>query len=457
MNTQKQAQKLKFGLIAFGFIFLAGCDYKNSYDPARLKEASQPQISYIIDSDALSYLNDYRRGSGLFALKFNENLSLASKNHAEYSVVNSYMGHDESAGLAKFTGVTPGDRAKFAGYNSMHVLENIAYKSDFITSIDGLFSAIYHRFAFLNLSVNEVGFDTATSDKFSAYVFLMGNSNLNGFCKRGASDNGPGKFYTNVCANKDIKVKDTRLEGFLKSTKQHVKFPDKAPVVPYFSGEVPDPFPECKITANPVSIEFNESLKDIKFMNFEIYKGDEKLRNLKILDQKSDINRKFSSHQFAAFSRDVFEFGADYTAIFSYTQENESKQIKWNFKTKTLKFPYFDAKDSDVLSVKPDTVYEIFFRPKDCNDLLTSYSYNSSALLNSDVKQSGTNTLSVNLSGLEGDILTIKTSGGDEVKVRLSESSPKAKRERKIYIIKATLMVIGVIIVFVLIGRGLRK
>ncbi|WP_170018569.1 CAP domain-containing protein [Campylobacter sp. RM16190] len=455
MNTQKQALKLKFGLIGVWLVLLAGCD--SSYDPTRLKEASQPEFSYISDSDALSYLNDYRRGSGLFGFKFNENLSLASKNHAEYSLAHNHMGHDESSGLAKFTGSTPSERAKTAGYHSMHVLENIAYKSDFITSIDGLFSAIYHRFAFLNLSVNEVGFDAATSDKFSAYVFLMGNSNLNSFCKRGASDNDPGKFYTNVCANKDIKVKDTRLEGFLKSTKQYVKFPDKAPVVPYFSGEVPDPFPECKITANPVSIEFNESLKDIKFLNFEIYKGDEKLRNLKILDQKSDINRKFSSHQFAAFSREVFSFNTDYTAVFSYTQENEPKQIKWNFKTKTLKFPYFEASDGDVLSVKPDMIYEIFFRPKDCNDLLTSYSYNSSALLNSAVKQSGTNTLSVKLSGMEGDILTIKTSGGDEVKVRLSASSPKAQKERKEYIIKSALMVLGVIIVFIIISRTLRR
>ncbi|WP_169974275.1 MULTISPECIES: CAP domain-containing protein [unclassified Campylobacter] len=455
MNTQKPALKLKFGLIGVWLVLLAGCD--SSYDPTRLKEASQPEFSYISDSDALSYLNDYRRGSGLFALKFNENLSLASKNHAEYSLAHNHMGHDESSGLAKFTGATPAERAKAAGYNSSHVLENIAYKADFATSIDGLFSAIYHRFAFLNLSVNEVGFDAARGDKFSAYVFLMGNSEVDKFCKRSVSDNGSGKFYTNACTNKDIKVKDSRLEGFLKSTKQHVKFPDKVPVMPYFSGEIPDPFPECKITANPVSIEFNESLKDIKFVNFEIYKGEEKLRNLKILDQKSDINRKFSSHQFAAFSREVFSFNTDYTAVFSYTQENEPKQIKWNFKTKTLKFPYFDAKDGDVLSVKPDNIYEIFFRPKDCNDLLTSYSYNSYALLKSEVKQSGTNTLSVKLSGMEGDILTIKTSGGDEIKVRLSESSPKAQKERKEYIIKSALMVLGVIIVFIIIGRTLRR
>ncbi|MDO5045509.1 CAP domain-containing protein [Campylobacter sp.] len=455
MNTQKPALKLKFGLIAVGLLLLAGCE--SSYDPSRLKEASRPEFFYIDEGSALGYLNDYRRGSGLFSLKLNENLSVASKNHAEYSLAHKYMGHDESSALAKFTGATPAERAKAAGYGSMHVLENIAYKGDFAASIDGLFSAIYHRFAFLNFSINEAGFANASDDKFSAYVFLMGNSEVDKFCKRGVSDNGSGRFYTNVCADKNVKIKDSRLEGFLKSSKQYVKFPDKLAVIPYFSGEVPDPYPECKITSNPVSIEFNESLKDIKFVDFEIYKGEEKLRNLKILDQKSDINGKFSAHQFAAFSKEVFEFNTSYTAVFSYTQENEPKQIRWDFKTRTLKFPYFDAKNGDVLSVKPDTIYEIFFHPKDCNDLLTSYSYNSSALLNSQIKQSGTNTISVKLSGLEGDMLTIKTSGGDEVKVRLSESSPKAKSERQGYMIKSALMVLGVIIVFIMIGRNLRR
>lgn len=456
MNTQKPVQKLKiwtFILVAF---LLSACDSGGELKNATLKEAKQPEFLYISDASALDYLNDYRRGSGLFALKFNENLKIASQNHADYSVEHEFMGHDESAGMAKFTGATPGERAKFAGYNSTHVLENIAYKGDFKASIDGLFAAIYHRFAFLNLSINEVGYANASSDKFSAYVFLMGNSLIDGFCKKGASDTGAGRFYTNVCANKNIHIQDSRYGGFMKSSKPYVKFPDALPVLPYFSGEVPDPFPECKITANPVSIEFNESARDIKLKNFDIYKDGEKLTNLKIIDRTSDINGKFSAFQFAVFSRDVFEFNSEYSAVFSYIQENQTKEIKWSFKTRSLKFPYFDASDGDVLALDADKTYEIFFRPKDCNDLLTNYSYNASRLLKPTIAQSGTNTLSVSLKGMAGDVLTIKTNGEKSVKLVLKTSSPEIERERRNYIIKASIMIAGVIIVFFLIGLKYR-
>ncbi|WP_249291238.1 hypothetical protein [Campylobacter curvus] len=112
----------------------------------------------------------------------------------------------------------------------------------------------------------------------------MGNSKIENFCKKGLSDGGSGKFYTRVCANEDLKMRADRLESLTYSSKPYVKFPEGMPVLPYFSGESPDPFPECKITANPVSIEFNQNFKNIKMLNFEIYKDSERLKDLKILD-----------------------------------------------------------------------------------------------------------------------------------------------------------------------------
>ena len=194
---------LKFSLLACAF-FLAGCDILGGQGKdSALKSAKQPEFSFVPDSDAIAYLNEYRRGSGLSSLRQNQILSQAAKNHAEYSAQNEYMGHDETAGQAKFSGATPADRALAVGYKSTLVLENIAYKNDFKEAVDGLFSAIYHRFAFLNLSIDEVGYALASKDKFNAFVFKMGNSRLNGFCARGASDTGAGRFYTNVCADKN--------------------------------------------------------------------------------------------------------------------------------------------------------------------------------------------------------------------------------------------------------------
>jgi len=427
-----------------------------------LKSAKQPEFSFVPDSDAVAYLNEYRRGSGLSGLRQNQILSQAAKNHADYSAQNEYMGHDETAGRAKFSGADPVSRAIAAGYKSRHILENIAYKNDFKEAVDGLFSAIYHRFAFLNLSVDEVGYALASKDKFNAFVFEMGNSRLNAFCARGASDTGAGRFYTNVCADKNLKIKDAKFDNFTGSSKPFVKFPGSTAVTPYFSGEIPDPFPECKITANPVSIEFNANAGEVKFKDFEIFKDGRKLQNLHVITSKNDVNSKFSKGQFAAFSREVFDFGAQYEAVFSYEQANaqstgaQVKQIKWSFKTKTPQNPYFDARDGDVLGADADKTYEIFFRPKDCNDLMTRYVYSVSGFAEAQIKQSGTNTLSVKLKGLAGDTLSI-TAGGMSVKVRLKTSSPEAVRERRAFYVKAGLMIAGVIVIFALIGRKMRR
>jgi len=453
---------LKFSLLACAF-FLAGCDILGGQGKdSALKSAKQPEFSFVPDSDAVSYLNEYRRGSGLSSLKQNQILSQAAKNHADYSAQNEYMGHDETAGRAKFSGADPVSRAIAAGYKSRHILENIAYKNDFKEAVDGLFSAIYHRFAFLNLSVDEVGYALASKDKFNAFVFEMGNSRLNAFCARGASDTGAGRFYTNVCADKNLKIKDDKFDNFTGSSKPFVKFPGSTAVTPYFSGEIPDPFPECKITANPVSIEFNVNAGEIKFKDFEIFKDGKKLQNLHVITSKNDVNSKFSKGQFAAFAREVFDFGAQYEAVFSYEQANaqstgaQVKQIKWSFKTKTPQNPYFDARDGDMLGVDAGKTYEIFFRPKDCNDLMTRYVYKVSGFAEAQIKQSGTNTLSVKLKGLAGDTLSI-TAGSTSVKVRLKTSSPETVRERRAFYVKAGAMIAGVIVIFALIGRKMRR
>ena len=157
-----------------------------------------------------------------------------------------------------------------------------------------------------------------------------------------------------------------------------------------------------------------------------------------------------------------FLISARSTRLFSYEQANaqnagaQLKQIKWSFKTKTPQNPYFDARDGDVLGVDADKTYEIFFRPKDCNDLMTRYVYRVSGFAEAQIKQSGINTLSVKLKGLAGDTLSV-TAGSTSVKMRLKTSSPEALRERRAFYVKAGLMIAGVIVIFALIGRKMKR
>jgi len=77
-----------------------------------------------------------------------------------------------------------------------------------------------------------------------------------------------------------------------------------------------------------------------------------------------------------------------------------------------------------VLGVDADKTYEIFFRPKDCSDLMTRYSYKASGFMTPTVAQSGTNTLSVKLKGMAGDTLSI-VAGGTDTHVMLVDLTSK--------------------------------
>lgn len=109
-------------------------------------------------SEALHLLNEIRESMGMNTLVHNDYLALAAQAHASYLVRNDVTSHNEIPGLLGFTGRTPADRALKAGYLSTQVSENLSTKNrDSQSSIDGLFSAIYHRFGFLDVGIDEIG------------------------------------------------------------------------------------------------------------------------------------------------------------------------------------------------------------------------------------------------------------------------------------------------------------
>ncbi|WP_249291239.1 hypothetical protein [Campylobacter curvus] len=154
----------------------------------------------------------------------------------------------------------------------------------------------------------------------------------------------------------------------------------------------------------------------------------------------------------------MFDFDAQYQAVFSYERDGvRQDDIKWSFKTKGFSHPYFEAAGGDVLGVDADKTYEIFFRPKDCNDVIKRYDYKYPKSLSPDIKQSGTNTLSVNLSGLKGDSLEILLNNATPVKVVLTSSSQKALEKRRGYFIKGALIALAAIFAFVMIWRNFKR
>ena len=462
---RKPARRLKiWALLACALAFTA-CE--RDFDE-KLKTAKRPLAPKILPlpEDAAEYLNSYRRASGLGALKFNSVLESAAKNHAIYIVKNGSPGHDELKNGRNFTGENIAARAKFAGYFYAGALENVFHKKGAMSAgvaVDGLLSAIYHRFAFLSQNIDEMGSFNASGDKDSAYVFVMGNSRLNEFCEKGESYAGAGGFYSKFCFNENLKMRAQDFTGVFASQKDCVKFPDALPAQPYFSGEVPDPFPECKISANPVSIEFSQILGEIKMRNFEIFKGGERLERVKILTAANDINKRLSPRQFALFAYEPFEPGASYRAVFTFNRvgkdaNGEPEKIEWEFFTKTPQNPYFEVSHGDRVAVEADKTYDLFFRPKDCNDAITSVrsSVKKESLTNVKMQNNGANSLSISVSGLKGDEAELKASNGALVKVLLTTSSKSLKARDNGYLAAACAL-IGAIAIWLLFAVFRRK
>lgn len=135
---------------------------------------------------AVSAVNEVRQLTGLQKLTDSQPLSEAALAHALY--LQRYISpgseqqasaHEERSGLAEFSGQFAPDRALIFGYPHSQVTENVSIGNPGIkASVDDLMSAIYHRFAFLDFSIDEIGAANASQ----RYVFNMGKRNLAQTC-----------------------------------------------------------------------------------------------------------------------------------------------------------------------------------------------------------------------------------------------------------------------------------
>jgi len=354
----------------------------------------------------LTYLNQLRQQVGEIPLKENKVLDIAAKNHSTYMFLNNIPSHYEKKGDRYFTGVYPYQRAIYAGYYSKGILENFSYGQNNIKdSIDSLFSAIYHRFGFLDTSINEIGI--GIKGKF--YTYDMGNSYLNSLCKKNKSFIGYGKYYINVCKNKNLKIKfETYNNGINILRKQNPKiiiWPPKNSknILPAFYEEEPDPLPDYGVSGYPISVIFNPYYfknKNIKIYRFRLFQGNREIKHTRLITKQNDVNHKFTKYQFALFPLDRLSYNTTYTAICEYLLDGYIYTLKWNFTTQKLNAKKFIIKDDkQTVVINENQKYIFYFPPSNSNDKIETYrvSYYSNQKLNT--KLLDFNTLSVSVKG----------------------------------------------------------
>lgn len=337
--------------------------------------------------EGLSYLNTIREGAGLIKLKNNKLLQKAAKSHAKYLIQNQQNGHYQKKEKYAFSGTTPSKRVIKAGYPSTYVMENISINTvGYTTSIDNLFSAIYHRFVFLSLDKDEIGFSVASSEKKRkvnrAYVYNVGSSNISELCDRAFSMVNGVYYMKNICKQNSKMVPKSLFEEkkdeVRRKNKDIVLYPydGQIDIWPAFYNESPDPLPGYKVSGFPISVQFNPvDYKNVKLISFRLYDAEGKeIKKTKILQHNNDHNHLLSQFEFALMPLNRLEFDTTYTVIFEADSNGENVKKHWSFRTMKPEAKLYRVSENKTkLTVESGSKALLYMVPDSRNDILHSY------------------------------------------------------------------------------------
>ncbi len=370
-------------LAAVGFLFWYSDVSSALASPKTVVTKKAPPMDVAYErTEAHSYLNAIRRSAGMIGLSENGKLSAAAQAHADYLVRNDTATHDEIPEHEGFTGRRPMDRALKAGYEASLVSENFSTKNHSAkNSVDGLFSAIYHRFGFLDPSIDQVGVgvteDPNDSDR-SAFVYLMGNSGLEELCTM-PGFKGSGKYVYKVCRDPKHRIAEKKFNRALEYNKKHnpriILYPcdGQMEVPPAFYREIPDPLPDYEVSGFPVSVVFNDYFfRQVRLESFKLFApGGEEVAPVRFMDRQSDPNGRFTSHQFALFPLKRLEYDTQYRAEIVYRTGRGEEHLSWTFTTQRPSEKLHTVTEREVtLTLDPARSHMLYFRPLGPHDMI---------------------------------------------------------------------------------------
>jgi len=310
--------------------------------------------------NGLNYINTMRTAAGMIPFTANSLLDTAAQNHINYLIYHDLFSHyeDQTNYPYLFTGTAPGDRITYAGYSWTSYGENLsAGDADIYEAIDGLITAIYHRFGFFTFLNDDIGIGSGVDGGYpygSAFGFDMGNN---------------GSWSTTQASNP-----------------AYVLWPAsnyKNAQTSFFNTESPDPTPECVdggITGNPISISFNSSKTNtITMTSFQLFDSSgSEMTNTKILTYETDPNNTpldnnasndfgVDTNEFVLFPMSSLNIDSRYQAKFNYTESGTAKGISWYFNTRRYDDPRYEVINENTYDVISGKNYLFHLKPNDCN------------------------------------------------------------------------------------------
>ena len=338
-------------------------------------------------SDALDYLNELRRQTGLIPFSSDNILQNAAQGHAEYLVMNKRWGHGQSRSHRGYTGDTPLQRMLNAGYASRHNSENVSSHSGRATakkSINGLMSAIYHRFGFLSFDYDEIGIGYANDGQFHSYVYNMGNTNKATLCSA-KPEMVTGSYVYKVCSDERRQIPKDVFKAALTDVQaknaQVVLWPadNGVGIPPAFYDESPDPLPGYDVSGYPVSVQFNPVYFPVsapRVTRFEMYRSSDRspVEIAANFNQQTDVNRKFSEYEHALFPKYRLDWNTEYSVEMDYQigHSDKNQTLKWSFKTAGFDLPMNVVQGGEVIQADAETLV-IYSPPTSARDASSEY------------------------------------------------------------------------------------
>lgn len=339
------------------------------------------------DTKGLAYLNNIRANAGLIKFKHNTALEKAASSHAKYLILNQVYGHTEKRSSIAYTGSTPAKRVLKAGYPSTFVMENLSINSvNPEKSVDTLFSAIYHRFVFLDFDKDEIGLGSYESKKKrrkkSAHVYNLGSQSISKLCSQTFIMQSGNYYIKKVCEDSDKMIPESLFEKKKEMVQRKntdvvlFPYPGQNNIWPAFYKETPDPLPYYDVSGYPVSVQFNPAnYKNVQLKSFRLYDASGKeLEKTKILQQNNDHNHIFTKLQFALMPLKRLDFSQRYTAEFKAIADGKLIQKSWTFRTTELKEKvYTITEDRTDIKINAGTSIVLYIVPGSKKNIVRSY------------------------------------------------------------------------------------
>jgi len=368
---------------------------------------------------ALEYLNELRQQAGMQPFVYHQSLQQSAQQHAEYLAINREWGHIQSPGRREFSAALPMERMLKAGYNNRHGSENVSSHIGSVSpkkSIDGLMSAIYHRFAFLSFDHDQLGFGYASGNNFQSYVYNMGNSQKELLCAAPENVTVPGQYLYKICSREKKKLRKETFEQaqyrVRMSNADFVVWPsDNAiQISPAFYDEAPDPLPHIDVSGYPVSLQFNPAVFSgaaPRVSRFELFRlADEKRVELAAyFNKNSDINRKFNEFEHAIFPLHRLDWNTGYRAELDYLDtDGREHQVNWVFRTTDFQIPRYELRGGETIT-SDGTPFVVYMTPLSSRDAAAEYTLSYQGFSAVNVSIYDPHTLVVDTEGNRGEAI----------------------------------------------------